>query len=332
MPEEDTRQQTRNEQARNIAERAVIEAERNKAELQIPQGNPNKFSGIENFKKLIKGILADNDDDDFFHMTCHIDPQVMAKIKQGLYVELEKLIQKPEHLKTEIDGRQVLVERDGEQYYVPYKGKDSPKINSVKKWEEAFRIYAAIYCQANPNRSVEILQYVDIINQAAMKFPWEKVARYDYVFRHLMAKKPERSWAKTYMQMWTLELTGTEQRKQNFEPHNKRSTGSTGNPPGKSSNWKDNCCWKYNRSDSCQYGRNCRFDHRCTFCGSYSHPSFACAKKNGSHRRHSSNERRSATTQNSHSHDRNASSSSNSSNNNNNSERKSKKKSPNSSN
>ena len=142
--DEPTREEERLIQARNITQKAILDAERNKAELRIPQGNN---SGFQEFKQLIKDLLADKDDDDFFHMTCHLDSQLVLKIKKGLYVELEKLIQKPKHLKTEIDGRQVLVEKDGEQYYVPYKGKDSPKINNVKKWEEAFRLYAAIYCQ-----------------------------------------------------------------------------------------------------------------------------------------------------------------------------------------
>ena len=280
-------QAERNAHAKEISDRAILEAERKKAELQTPQGMSQNV--MNNFKLLLKKVIADNDDDDFFHITCHIEPQIIAKIQQGLYIELDKLLQKPEHLKTDVDGRQVLVERDGEQYYVPYKGKDSVKINNVKKWEEAFRVYAAIYCQANPSRSVEILQYVDVINQAAIKFPWEKVAKYDFVFRHLMAKKPERSWAKTYTQMWTLELSGSDQRK-NYENQRKQNYSQSNQKTG---SWKDNCCWKYNRSDSCPFGRQCRFDHRCTFCGSYSHPSCHCNKKpGGSNSRRNSNEGR----------------------------------------
>ena len=33
-------------------------------------------------------------DDDFFHLTCHIDPNLIHKIEKGEFVELEKLIPK----------------------------------------------------------------------------------------------------------------------------------------------------------------------------------------------------------------------------------------------
>ena len=124
---------------------------------------------------------------------------------------------------------------------------------------------------------------------------------------------------KTYTQMWTLELTGSDQKRQNFDPPKKSSNGSSS--IGKTANWKDNCCWKYNKGDTCPYGRNCRFDHRCTFCGSYSHPSTSCPRKQGggSSRRQSNEYRNSNGT---------SASPSNSNNNNNRGhDKKSKKKS-----
>ena len=36
----------------------------------------------------------DSEDDDFFHITCHIDKALREKIERGDFVELEKLIQK----------------------------------------------------------------------------------------------------------------------------------------------------------------------------------------------------------------------------------------------
>ena len=305
---EDKTQRDRVAYAKEISDKAIIEAEKSKAKIQLPEGKSeithSPFmqrsypegttfnSEINRFRQLLQSVIADNDDDDFFHITCHLDQQLITKIQKGGYVELEKLLQKPEHLRTEIDNRQVLINKDGEQYYVPYRGKDSVKISGVKKWEQAFRIYAAIYCQKNPERSVEILQYVDIINQAATKFSWEKVAKYDFIFRHLMDKKPTRSWAKTYTQGWTLELTGGDNKQQqsfnkrgsssyNSYSSNTNGNGQTSSTFGKS--WKDNCCWKYNKGDNCPYGKECRFDHRCTFCGSYSHPSMHCEKKSGHH-------------------------------------------------
>ena len=71
-----------------------------------------------------------------------------------------------------------LVQRDGETYFAPVTDKDS-HIGGIRKWEQAFHVYAAVYCQANPGRSSEIWQYVHIINSAAAFYVWENVAKYD---------------------------------------------------------------------------------------------------------------------------------------------------------
>ena len=43
---------------------------------------------------LIPNTGAGVSDDDFFHLTCHIDPSLFHKIEKGEYVELEKLLPK----------------------------------------------------------------------------------------------------------------------------------------------------------------------------------------------------------------------------------------------
>ena len=43
---------------------------------------------------VIKEILEQHDDDDFFHLTCHINPALRKRIEQGLYVDLERLLPK----------------------------------------------------------------------------------------------------------------------------------------------------------------------------------------------------------------------------------------------
>ena len=92
-----------------------------------------------------------------------------------------------------------IVSRDGMAYFAPAQDKGS-RINGLHRWEQAFRVYAAIYSQANPSRATEIWQYVHVINIAAGSYTWENVSFYDYTFRQLMSQKPKRSWAKTYTQ------------------------------------------------------------------------------------------------------------------------------------
>ena len=78
------------------------------------------------------------------------------------------------------------------------------KINNIRKWDQAFRVFAAIYMHTNPERASEIWQYVYMIHTAAAANPWENVYFYDINFRELMASKPWRSWGKTYTQGWNM--------------------------------------------------------------------------------------------------------------------------------
>ena len=80
------------------------------------------------------------------------------------------------------------------------------QITGLWKWEQAFRVYAAIYTESNPERSGEIWQYMHGINVAASSYHWDNVASYDLTFRQLMAFKPHCSWAKTYNQGWNLAM------------------------------------------------------------------------------------------------------------------------------
>ena len=68
-------------EARGRADRTVLEAERFKVAMAPPPGNVPEF----------ENSLSD---DNFFHLTCHIDKNLREKIERGEYVELEKLLPK----------------------------------------------------------------------------------------------------------------------------------------------------------------------------------------------------------------------------------------------
>ena len=107
-------------------------------------------------------------DDDFFHLTCHIEPSLIHKIENGEFVELEKLLPKDRSSFTAGGGtenRLEWVQRDGGTYLVSAAGREN-KITGIRHWEQAFRAYATIYCAANPQRSKEIWQYISVINTA----------------------------------------------------------------------------------------------------------------------------------------------------------------------
>ena len=106
--------------------------------------------------------------------------------------------------------------------------------DDFKRWDQAFRVYAAIYSKAHPDRSAEIWQYIHIIHTAAGSYMWDNVAYYDFTFRQLMARKPNRSWAKIYTQVWNLAMRDPLLKIQN---HNSSGSGPSGNK-----SWRDNCC------------------------------------------------------------------------------------------
>ena len=162
------------------------------------------------FRQLLESLKVkydDEDDDQFFHVTCHIDSSLRAKIAKGVFVELDKLLSKTRNQimqgSQEQEGIEVI--RNGSSYVLPPISKES-RINNIRRWEQAFRVYAAIYSEHNPDRATEIWQYVHIINTAASSFIWENVAFYDYTFRQLMHAKPKRYWAKIYNQVWNLAM------------------------------------------------------------------------------------------------------------------------------
>ena len=88
-----------------------------------------------------------------------------------------------------------LYHRDRKVYFAAAQD-NSAKISNIHKWDQAFRVYAAIYTQANLERASEIWQYVYVIHMAVSSYSWDNVAFYDFTFRQLMASKPWRSWSK----------------------------------------------------------------------------------------------------------------------------------------
>ena len=112
-------------------------------------------------------------------------------------MDLEKLLPKDPTRKLTDESRMELVNREGATFFIPA-GDREAKINNVRRWEQAFRVYATIYSRANPHRSAEIWQYIYTINLASSSYIWENVACYDYTFRQLMGQFPACSWATIY--------------------------------------------------------------------------------------------------------------------------------------
>ena len=57
-------------------------------------------------------------DDNFFHLTCHVDSVLISKIEKGEFVNLDKLLPK-EKRKRSADNRLEWVQSEGGMYLVP---------------------------------------------------------------------------------------------------------------------------------------------------------------------------------------------------------------------
>ena len=243
---------------RDRAEEAVVEAEKFKASIEPPAPGNDSMSS----EKAPEGVESGEDlgdDDELFEVAMHVEDVTQGQIAKGGFIEVEKLIAKQE---SKIDGSEQhslkLVNRDGVSFLVAGEDKET-----------------AIYSKANPHRAAEIWQYIHTISNAANTFHWNNVAYYDYMFRKIMAKRPNRSWAKTHMQLWTTSM------KHHLPPgHNAGHPGGAqggGSHVQKKKDWRDNVCWKYNKN-KCQNPK-CNFEHRCSYCASYNHIAIHCRKK-----------------------------------------------------
>ena len=209
--------------------RKIKEAEQLRAEIDTPKGiidNPY-------FNEEIR------EDDEFFHITCHVDTQSTTKIQRGEFVDLEKLVPRMKGKnKTDELHKTELCFQDGHPYFVPYTDRER-KISNFCKWENAFRVYAAIYSQANPTRSAEIWQYVYLINTASSSYQWHNVTEYDFAFRQMIAANPKRSWGKIYAQMWQVCMTDpinkNNQYNNNFSSRNQFQGGNSSQSSGSAS-------------------------------------------------------------------------------------------------
>ena len=269
------------EEARRRTNEVLLEAERQKAAVAAPEGLPNFLSQNFNTKEnlLATGVpcvdLTFNDDlADNLQVSTHVDQTTRQRIGAGGFLELIKIYPLENEIRNMDDeGNKVeLYSKNGKSFVIQCGEKDNrpKKITGIRMWEKAFRVYAAIYSEINPHRSAEIYQYVHSINLAASAYHWDCVAYYDYNFRKIMEKFPQRSWAKTNTQLWSLSMRNP---KPINNEHNQNISGK------KSGDLREICCWRYNRNQCRKSAKDCKYEHRCSYCGNANHIYLGCPKK-----------------------------------------------------
>ena len=268
---------------REKARDRILEAEKYREQIEKPKGRVIQNDIITQLVDQMGATKVDQpvqmefpgnpvlDDNQFMHITCHVDDKDAELARRGQYLDFDKLLAKYNRSFNQEEVQRIeVLNKDGQAFFLPREEKQT-KITNVHLWEKAFRIYMALYAKEHPRKVPEMIQYMSTIQLAASKYTWDNVAYYDNVFRHWMAKNPNRSWGKTFTEMWNITLCD------HLSVARLQSGSQYG---GKVNQKKDNkgVCWRFNKG-ICN-SPVCCFAHRCTYCGGTSHGAHVCFKKN----------------------------------------------------
>lgn len=278
---EDQLMQQREERAAAKArtEQVILDAQRQRVDLARPSagmaivpfsGESQQQSGESTAlidRALILSRPGSHDlscDDKLFQLTAHVDSTLILQIKNGEYVDFAKLLPREKVTPAQDQGKFQIVDDEGKPAFALYTPKDLYSINSFKKWELAFDIFAKIYADFYPLRAPELLEYKHIIRRGVELLPWTNVYNYDQIFRQHLEKNPGRTWSKKHHETWTNHVTDPK-------------TTRPGTADGDNKKVKPPCRF-FNKNGKCKRSRACDHDHKCSYCGLYGHGRYNCHK------------------------------------------------------
>ena len=203
----------------------IQEAEAAKARIFDLQG---KRDVIEQFGEKYGSLDVRSDivhpamvDENYMLVAAHLE-SLQRKIIQGDYVDFSKLLPQDKIVEEKDDTMQMVI-KNGQTFWKPARncGLDPLAVNSVHRWEQAFRVFSDVYLRAHPSRAGEFIQYNHIIHTTAVIYTWENVYAYDKDFRLHMSRFPNRSWGIILQQAWNFRL----KEKNRFEKTNTATKG-----------------------------------------------------------------------------------------------------------
>ena len=111
----------------------------------------------------------------------NVDTALQEVISRGKYVDFARLLTRDRQHSD--NHRLELVFKGGQTFFMPAADRDisGGGVNSLAKWEQAFRVFSNIYLRTNPERAAELIQYNHVISLAAGSYTWENVYTYDRV-------------------------------------------------------------------------------------------------------------------------------------------------------
>ena len=245
------------------ADKIVREAEISKARIFATPGKDSELFETRPIYQQLNNACA-LIDEGFVVVGAHLDDNMVEKIVKGDYVDFSKLLPR-DRVMAEEDGRLEMIIKNGRTYWAPV----NPGINitNFSKWEQAFRVYSNVYTKHHPSRAAELIEYNHVIHTIASHYIWENVYLYDKDFRLHMSRNPARSWAIILQQAWSLRLRDRLMTSQQTQFAAGAPTRGRLNEP----------CRRFNRG-RCNYGSNCKYEHRCNYCNKFGHGSVNCRK------------------------------------------------------
>ena len=178
----------------DVADQLIKQAELSKAQVYETPGKQNDDDGIFDLtKQFVHSAMVD---ENYKIVGAHVDSSTRARIVSHEYIDFGKLIPK-DRVMVEEDQKIQWVIRQGMPCCVPQV--ESTGINNYAKWEQAFRVYSAIYTEAHPHKAGELIQYNHIIHTAAQAYIWDNVYMYDKDFRIHISQFPLRSWDSSFL-------------------------------------------------------------------------------------------------------------------------------------
>lgn len=291
-PSEVTEPPTEQDRAREWADRMYQDADINKIPMEAPPGKVGANVTLEAFSAPHQGIQMcppvagmpgrgvqpgsrhgpkpeDNIDGslDYLHddMSAHVDQATRLKIMNGESVELYRLLPREFEDTSEEDTIEFTT-RGGRTVVVPPADKEARLISNYRKWEAAFRVFEEIYLVTHPTRAIQLVRYRNMIEDMAGTWVWDNVARYDRRHRNMMETFKNRDWCVPY-----------DKAKQELKVmHAMRASKKVGMQTGAKA--KKEVCRNFNRG-KCDYGRSCKFDHKCSVCGKFGHGASTCRQR-----------------------------------------------------
>lgn len=211
----------------------------------------------------------------------HIPQKIKDKIWRGEYIHFGLLLKSAKELAVDpmLDGDLVL--KGGTLTVI---NKKSDAIHNIHTWTTAFIIYMDILLERWPGKAREYLKYMHNIRLAATRNPQGWVA-YDEQFRLKKVRFPSSSWGLIDQELWIVHVathysttfppsSNYTENRQSAVGQNSGNQSTFQNRGGGFQRFRQRC-FRFNE-DRCTFGKKCKFEHRCSKCGSGTHGAIRC--------------------------------------------------------